>query len=192
MSAAAAFATDKAGAASDGSELLVATPSSSCTNTQCPHQRCNACGRVLWKLASDSNVQVVPDGVTLPDLIANECGLHYDLRAKGERSGDRFVVRAVQPIPSERVRRAGTFGQLELRAVLGACTLRGCSKQNPCCNTCSFEGWRPKPTLDPITWSGEALPVPELSGCDQGFGLAVTGTWRGPGAFEVSSVRMLR
>lgn len=173
-------------------ELLVATPSGSCTATRCPGQCCNVCGRVLWKLASDPRVQVVAEGVTLPDLAANECGLHFDLRAKGERKGDRFVVRAVRPIPSERVRRPGTLNQLELRAVLGSCTMMGCSEQEPCCNTCSFEGWRPKTTLDWVTWSGEPLPTPDLSGCDRGFDLAVTGTWRRPNAFEVKSVRMLR
>jgi hypothetical protein len=134
----------------------------------------------------------VPEGVTLPDLAANECGLHYDLRAKGERNGDRFVVRAVRPIPSERVRRPGTPGQLELRAVLGMCTMMGCSAQDPCCNMCSFLGWRPRPTLDHITWSGEPLPDPDLSGCGEGFDLAVTGTWRRPNAFEVKNVRLLR
>ena len=174
-------------------ELLVATPSGTCTTTRCPGQCCNVCGRVLWKLASDSSVQVVPEGVTLPQLAANECGLHYDLRAKGERKGDRFVVRAVRPIPSERGRRPGTPGQLELRAVLGDCIiLTGCSEEDPCgCNRCSFEGWRPKPTLDRVTWSGEPLPDADTSGCEDGYDLAVTGTWRRPNAFEVKSIRML-
>jgi hypothetical protein len=184
--------TNVAALPSARAELLVATPSGGCTTARCPEQCCNVCGRVLWKLASDSSAQVIPQGVTLPDLVANECGLHYDLRAEGERDGDRFVVRAVRPVPSERVRRPGTPGQLELRAVLGSCTLLGCSSENPCCNTCSFEGWRPKPTLDRITWSGEALPDPDPSGCDQGFDLAVTGTWLERSAFEVKSVRMLR
>jgi hypothetical protein len=183
-------ATTEAQAKSAGAELLIATPSASCGTTPCLQQCCNACGRVLWKLASDANAQVVPEGVTLPDIAANECGLHYDLRATGEKRGDSFGVRAVRPTPSKRTRRPGKPGELELRAVFGECTMMFCP-DNPCCNTCSFEGWRPKPTLDRIEWSGEPLPQPGLSACAD-FELAVTGIWRGPAAFEVGSVRMLR
>jgi hypothetical protein len=188
----AASETDEGVPPSGPAELLVATSSGSCATTRCPRQCCNVCGRVLWKLASDSSAQVVPGGVTLPALAANECGLHYDLRAEGERNGDRFVVRAVRPLPSERGRRPGTHGQLELRAVGGICTARACSKQDPCRNSCSGDDWRPMPTLDRVTWSGEPLPVPYLNGWCERFDLAVTGTWRRPNAFEVNSVRMLR
>jgi hypothetical protein len=144
------------------------------------------------ELASDSNVEVVPQGTALPDLVANACGLHFDLRAQSQRSGDRLLVRSVRPVPSEHGRLPGTPGRLELQAKLGACTVMGCSPENPCCNHCSFEGWRPKPTLDLIEWSGEALPAAEGHACDQGFDLAVTGTWLGPSAFEVKTVRKLR
>ena len=128
----------------------------------------------------------------MPDRVANECGLHYDLLAVGERKGDDFVVRAVRPVPSERGRRSGTPGQLELRAVGGLCTRMGCSHEDPCCNSCTFEGWRPKPTLDVVTCSGEALPYADSHQCGDGFDLAVTGVWLGPNAFEVKSVRVLR
>jgi len=119
------------------------------------------------------------------------CGLHFDLHAEGKRDDGRLLVRSVEPVPSERLRRAGTPGQLELEAIYGPCTVMGCSPDNPCCSNCSFEGWGPKPTRDLVKWSGVALLYADPTGCEP-FDLAVTGTWLGPSEFEVTSVRKLK
>jgi hypothetical protein len=176
--------------APDGSptELLVAAPSQACSAKPCPGQCCNTCGPVKWALASDPNVRVVARGVALPDFVATECAVHYDLRAEGQMDGDRFVVRAVQPTPSKRGRRSGTTAQLELSARDGHCTVMACS--TPCCNMCSGVSWAPEPTSDAITWSGPvALPSAAMD-CEGFPDRTVTGTWLGLSAFEITSARI--
>jgi hypothetical protein len=173
------------------SELLVATRARDCSGAACSESCCDSCRRIEWKPSSNANMPIVADGIRLPDHVPNMCGLHFDLRAEGKRADDRMLVRSVQPVPSERLRRAGTPGQLELEAIYGNCTMMGCSDDNPCCNSCSFGGWGPKPTRDVVKWSGVALPYADPTGCDS-FDLAVTGTWLGPSEFQVSSVRKLK
>jgi hypothetical protein len=173
-------------------ELLVATGSRGCTTKQCPGQCCNECGRVVWKLVSDPDARVVARGVALPKLAATECALHYDLRAEGQKERDRFVVRAVRPVPSERGRRPGTPGQLELRAQGGVCTAMACEPSVRCCNRCAGVSWAPKPTLDAITWSGPVLLPTSAMDCEGFPDRMVTGTWLGPDAFEIASVRRSR
>ena len=173
------------------SDLLVAIRAPDCTAATCSEPCCDSCRRIEWKTSVSANVPIIADGIRLPDHVPNMCGLHFDLRAEGKRDDDRMLVRSVQPVPSERLRRAGTLGQLELEPVYGSCTTMGCSPDDPCCNSCSFGGWGPKPTLDLVKWSGLALPYADSTGCDS-FDLAVTGTWLGPSEFEVTSVRKLK
>jgi hypothetical protein len=131
---------------------------------------------------------VVAVGVALPDFIVTECAVHYDLRAEGQKVGDRFEVRAVQPIPSVRGRRSGTPAQLELSASGGSCTVMACA--TPCCNMCSGVDWAPEPTFDAITWSGP-VTLPSVAMDCEGFpDRTVTGTWLGPSAFEITSARI--
>lgn len=171
--------------------LLVATRAPDCGDEPGRGQCSDGCRSIVWKPSPEADVQIVPDGIALPDHVPNMCGLHYDLRAEGKSEGDRLLVRSVQPVPAERLRRAGTPGQLELEAIDGTCTMMGCSPDNPCCNTCYFGGWGPKPTGDRVKWSGVALPYADPTGCNP-FDLAVTGTWLGPSEFEVTSVRKLK
>ena len=111
----------------EAGELLVATASGRCTTRKCSQPCCNACGRVLWKLASDPDLRVVARGVTLPRPAATDCALHYDLRVEGERKGKRFVVRALRPVPSRHGRRPGTPAQLKLElAKVGVCKTMSC------------------------------------------------------------------
>jgi hypothetical protein len=173
------------------SELLVATRAHDCSAASCGESCCDSCRRIEWKASYNANLPIVADGIRLPDHVPNMCSLHFDLHAEGKRDDGRLLVRSVQPVPSERLRRAGTPGQLELEAIDGTCTLMGCSPDNPCCNNCSFRGWGPKPTSDLVKWSGVALPDADLTGCEP-FDLVVTGTWLGPSEFEVTSVRKLK
>ena len=176
--------------ASTAGELLVATASSSCTTRPCVERCCNNCGRVVWKLASDPAAQIVTHKVKLPKVLATECSLHFDLRAQGDRNGDRFIVRAVQTVPSERGRRPGTSAKLEVRPDGGYCTLIGCPPAQRCCNSCGGFTWVPTPTSDAIKWSGKArLPSGGMD-CDI-FTREVTGTWLGPNEFEINSVHAL-
>lgn len=173
-------------------ERLVASASTACDTTlpRCTGACCKHCGHAVWTLASDPAVVAVPGDSLLPEPIMDECGLHFDLLADGRQGGDRFVVHTAKPVPSEDGRTAGTRARLTLRAEFGRCTTRGCSEHFPCCNSCSFAGWRPKPTGERIEWSGVPLPMAAQNGC-QRWDLSISGTWRGPAAFEVTGARRL-